>query len=218
MEQGKQVLDMDCFASLTKTQSECFAASRHCEDARRSHLVQILLFFILFLMTSSCASRKKTIAPVPVKSYQWLTSKVDLDVEGNGMTFDDLSGQLRMRRDSILWLCVTAPMGVEVARIKVSTDSVWVINRMEKTYLTEPLDSVAQHFGIPISLPWIETLLLDNNEGIPPVENQIVLLKIFAFGNYSAKVKYSKVQLDEETSFPLKITDKMERILLPKKR
>ena len=177
-----------------------------------------IAFLTLSLAATSCASRKKTVAPPPAKSYEWLTSKVDIDVEGNGMTFDDLSGQLRMRRDSLLWLSVTAPMGVEVARVKISTDSVWIINRMEKNYLAEPLDSVAQHFGIPVSLPWVETLLLDNNEGIPPVENQIVLLKIFAFGNYSAKVKYSKVQLDEKTSFPLKITDKMERILLPKKR
>lgn len=177
-----------------------------------------IAFLTLLLAATSCASRKKTVAPPPAKSYEWLTSKVDINVEGNCMTFDDLSGQLRMRRDSLLWLSVTAPMGVEVARVKISTDSVWIINRMEKNYLAEPLDSVAQHFGIPVSLPWIETLLLDNNDGISPVENQIVLLKIFAFGNYSAKVKYSKVQLDEKTSFPLKITDKMERILLPKKR
>lgn len=134
------------------------------------------------------------------------------------MAFDNLSGQLRMRRDSLVWLSVCATMGIEVARIKVSTDSVWVINRLEKAYLAEPLDSVAQRFGMPISLPWLETLLLDNNEGVPPVENQTVLLKNFTFGRYSAKVKYSNVQLDEETSFPLKITDKMERILLPKKR
>lgn len=175
-----------------------------------------IAFLALLLVATSCASRKKTVTPTPAKSYEWLISKFDIDVEGNGLSFDDLSGQLRMRRDSLVWLSITAAMGVEVARVKVSTDSVWVINRLEKTYMAEPLADVAQHFGMPIGLPWIETLLLDNNEGVPPVENQIVLLKNFAFGNYSAKVKYSKVQLDEETTFPLKITDKMERILLPK--
>ena len=153
---------------------------------------------------------------MPQQSFEWLTAKFDIQVEGSGLSFDDLSGQLRMRKDSLVWLSVTAPMGVEVARVKVSTDSVWVINRLEKTYMAETLADVAQHFGMPIGLPWIETLLLDNNEGVPPVENQIVLLKNVAFGNYSAKVKYNKIQLNEETTFPLKITDKMERILLPK--
>ena len=181
----------------------------------RQTKIAILLVSITVL-ASSCSARKKMVQPTPQQSFEWLTAKFDIQVEGSGLSFDDLSGQLRMRKDSLVWLSVTAPMGVEVARVKVSTDSVWVINRLEKTYLAEPLADVAQHFGMPIGLPWIETLLLDNNEGVPPVENQMILLKNFAFGNYSAKVKYNKIQLNEETTFPLKITDKMERILLPK--
>ena len=177
-----------------------------------------IAFLVLLLAATSCASRKKTVAPVQPQTFEWLTANMNIQAEGNGMNFDDLSGQLRMRKDSLIWLSVTASMGIEVARVKVSNDSVWILNRLEKTYLAEPMENVAQYLGIPLSLTLLQTLLLDNNEGIPPVENQIVLLKIFAFGNYSAKVKYSKVQLDEETSFPLKITDKMERILLPKKR
>lgn len=179
--------------------------------------IAILLLGVV-LLASACSARKKMVQPTPQQSFEWLTAKLDIQAEGNGWSFHDLSGQLRMRKDSLVWLSVTAPMGVEVARVKVSTDSVWVINRLEKTSLAEPLENVTQHLGMPISLPWIETLLLDNNDGVPPVENQIVLLKNFAFGNYSAKVKYNKVQLDEETIFPLKITDKMGRILLPKTR
>lgn len=171
-----------------------------------------IAFLTLLLAATSCASRKKTVPPAPVTSYEWLTSKIDIDVEGNNMAFNDLSGQLRICRDSLVWLSVSASMGVEVARIKVSTDSVWVINRLEKTYLAEPLDSVAQHFGMPISLPWIQTLLLDNNQGLPPVENQTVQLKTFLMGGLSAKIRYNNVRINEKTTFPLKITDKMERM------
>ena len=176
-----------------------------------------IAFLVLLLAATSCASRKKTIAPTPPQTFEWLTSNLDIQAEGNGMAFDDLSGQLRMRNDSLVWLSVTATMGVEVLRAKVSNDSVWILNRLEKTYLAEPLDSVAVQIGIPISLPWIQTLLLDNNEGLPPVENQIVQLKTFFMGNLSAKVRYKNIKLDEKTSFPLKITDKMERMRLPKK-
>lgn len=108
-------------------------------------------------------------------------------------------------------------MGIEVARFKVSNDSVWVVNRMEKTYLAEPLDTISSQLGMPVSLPLVQTLLLDNNEGIPPVENQTILLKNFTMGNMAAKVRYTRVNLDETTSFPLKITNKMERVRLPKK-
>ncbi len=171
-----------------------------------------IALLVLLLAATSCASRKKTVAPIPPQSFEWLTANMDIQAEGNGMNFDDLSGQMRMRKDSLVWLSVTASMGIEVARAKVSTDSVWIVNRLEKTYLAEPLDSLATQLGMPLSLSLIQTLLLDNNEGIPPVENQTVLLKTFVMGNMSAKMRYKNIKLDEKTSFPLKISDKMERI------
>lgn len=170
-----------------------------------------IALLVLLLAATSCASRKKTVAPIPPQSFEWLTANMDIQAEGNGMNFDDLSGQMRMRKDSLVWLSVTASMGIEVARAKVSTDSVWIVNRLEKTYLAEPLDSLATQLGMPLSLSLIQTLLLDNNEGIPPVENQTVLLKTFVIGNLSAKMRYKNIKLNEKTSFPLKISDKMER-------
>ena len=168
----------------------------------------------LLLAATSCASRKKTVAPTPPQAFEWMTANLDIQAEGNGMSFDNLTGQLRMRNDSIVWLSVTATMGVEVLRAKVSNDSVWVLNRMEKTYLAEPLDSLCAKVGMPLSLPLVQTLLLDNNEGVPPVENQMVQLKTFVMGNMAAKIRYKNVKLDEKTTFPLKITDKMERMRL----
>lgn len=173
-----------------------------------------IVSLVLLLAATSCASRKKTVAPTPATTYEWLTAKVDIDAEGNGMAFKDLSGQLRMAKDSIVWLSVTATMGIEVLRAKVSNDSVWVINRLEKTYLAEPLDSLSAKVGMPLSLPLVQTLLLNNNESVPPVENQMVQLKTFVMGNMAAKIRYKNVKLDEKTTFPLKITDKMERMRL----
>ena len=164
------------------------------------------------MVATSCASRKKTVAPLQSQTFEWMTANLDIQAEGNGMAFDNLAGQIRMRKDSLIWLTVTATMGVEVLRAKVSNDSVWFINRMEKTYLAEPLDTVSAQLGIPLSLPWVQTMLLNNNESIPPVENQTVLLRTYVMGEWAAKIKYNNIKLNEKTSFPLKITDKMERI------
>ena len=172
-----------------------------------------ITFLSLLLVTTSCASRKKTVQPPPPKTFEWLTANLNIQAEENGMTYDDLSGQLRMRKDSIIWFNVTATMGVEALRAKISNDSIWILNRLEKNYLAEPLDTVSAQLGIPLSLPLIQTLLLDNNEGLPLVENQTVLLKVFFMGD-TAKVRYNNIKLNEKTSFPLKITNKMERIKL----
>ena len=168
----------------------------------------------LLLVATSCASRKKTVVPTPPQSFEWLTANMSIQAEGNGMDFNDLSGQLRMRNDSLVWLNVTATMGVEVLRAKVSNDSVWLINRLEKTYLAEPLDTVSAQLGMPLSLPLLQTLLLDNNQGLPPVENQTVQLKTFLMGGLSAKIRYNNVRINEKTTFPLKIKDQMERMRL----
>ena len=114
-----------------------------------------ITFLSLLLVTTSCASRKKTVQPPPPKTFEWMTANMDIQAEGNGMTFDDLSGQLRMRKDSLVWFSVTATMGVEVLRAKVSNDSVWMVNRLEKTYLAEPLDTLADQLGMPLSLPLV---------------------------------------------------------------
>ena len=176
----------------------------------------VIGFVAFLLLATSCVSRKKTIQPPQPQAFEWMTANLSIQAEGNGLTFDDLSGQLRMRKDSLVWLSVTATMGVEALRAKVSNDSIWILNRLEKTYLAEPLDTVSAQLGIPLSLPLVQTLLLDNNEGLPPVENQTVQLKTFIMGEWSAKIRYNNIKLDQPTAFPLKITDKMERMRLPK--
>ena len=173
-----------------------------------------IAFLVLLLVATSCASRKKTTMPTPPQSFEWLTANLSIQAEGNGMAYNDLSGQLRMRKDSLVWVSVTATMGVEVLRAKISNDSIWILNRLEKTYLAEPLDTLTTQLGMPLSLPLLQALLLDNNQGLPPVENQTVQLKSFLMGGLSAKIRYNNVRINEKTTFPLKIKDQMERMRL----
>lgn len=172
-----------------------------------------IAFLVLSLVATSCVSRKKEVAPAPSQAFEWMTANLSIQAERYGEPVgNDLSGQLRMRRDSIVWLSVTAAMGVEVMRVKMSTDSVWLLNRLDKTYLVEPLEAVSSLSGLPVSLPWVQSLLLDNNEGLPPVENQTVLLEGPMLRGFAAKLKYNRIRLEQETAFPLRITDKMDRI------
>ena len=181
-----------------------------------------IAFLSMVLLTTSCGSHKKTVTPEQPTSFEWLTANMAIQAEYNGQSFNDLSGQLRMRKDSIVWLNVTATMGVEVLRAKISNDSIWILNRLEKTYLAEHVDSLDQQIGplFGLRLPFAQFVLLDNIEGIPPVENQTVGWNQYDYytGDVKVKIKYSNIKLDEPTTFPLKITNKMERIQLPIKQ
>jgi len=186
----------------------------------RQTKIAILLFGIA-LLASACSAHKKVVQPTPPQSFEWLTAKLDIQADVNEQSFNDLSGQLRMRKDSIVWLSVSATMGVEVLRAKISNDSVWILNRMEKTYLAGSADSLFLQYGgeLIFNLRFVQHMLLGNIEGIPPVENQTAGYNHYDYytGDVKVKLKYTNIKLDEPTTFPLKITDKMERMQLPVK-
>ena len=172
-----------------------------------------ICFLIVALLAISCSARKKLVdSTTQPQAFEWLSANLDIDAESHGASFNNLKGQMRMRNDSLIWLSVTATMGVEVARMKISTDSAWVVNRLDKSYLAEPLDTLSAQLGRPVSFDLVQAFLFDNTEGLPPTENQSVLLKIVGLGE--ARVKYSNIKLNEKTTFPLKITDKMQRVKL----
>ena len=68
--------------------------------------------------------------------FESLQAKVGIKVETEDNAFN-LKGQLKMKKDSILWASITLPLGLEVARIKVTTDSIFFINKSNKSYLAE---------------------------------------------------------------------------------
>ena len=157
------------------------------------------------LLLASCASRKKTVQPTQPQSFDWLTANLSIQAEGSGMTFNDLNGQLRMRHDSLVWLSVTAVMGAEVVRAKISTDSIWVVNRLEHTCMVGCLDSLSIQLGTPVNLSLIQNSLLGNNQGLAPVEKQTVSLDHLLPENMSVRIKYNSVKLDEKTNFPIRL-------------
>jgi hypothetical protein len=66
--------------------------------------------------------------------FEWLSGKIDSEAilkgERNGFTTN-----FRLRQDSLLWLSISPALGIEVARVNITTDSVMFLNKINKTYL-----------------------------------------------------------------------------------
>jgi hypothetical protein len=144
--------------------------------------------------------------------YEWMTAKItgeinvassdtSLTSHPSSLTF---TGSLRMRRDSTVWLSVSALMGMESIRALITQDSVFMINRMNQTYLAESFSDVAQTVRIS-SLQEIQAMLLGNGTS----DNVAI-----QFDPYTAKIHYSDIQWNNPIEFPLKINKKYERIKL----
>lgn len=158
---------------------------------------------IALLLMASCASWKKTVPTLShADTYAWMTAKMTMDLSAPGMELNGVTGSLRMRRDSAIWLSAST-MGMESVRAMMTNDTVFVINRFEQTYLAEPLAEVAEKLQLPLTLQECQSLLLGKGD------TDHVELR---FGPYTAKVRYSDIHWDEPQSFPMKINKKYTRI------
>ena len=163
----------------------------------------LLVATVILSLMASCTSKKKLVSPMAhVADYEWMSAKMTMDITAPGAEFNNVSGNLRMRRDSTVWISASAFMGMESLRTLVTQDSVIFINRMNQAYLAEPLSAVAS-MSQGASLQDIQALLLGDGSS-DHVELQ--------WGPYIAKIRYSDIHWDEPVGFPIKINKNYERI------
>ncbi len=80
---------------------------------------------------------------------------------------------LRIRPDSVIWTAVKK-LSVEGGRVQIDSAVVSVINRLEKTYQTIPLDSLTNLYGLTTDLSSICDLVM----GYPPALDTAQLWKV----------------------------------------
>ena len=93
--------------------------------------------------------------------FESLQAKVGIKVETEDNAFN-LKGQLKMKKDSILWASITLPLGLEVARIKVTADSIFFINKSNKSYLAEQTESFNYLQNINADINTIQSVFTGN--------------------------------------------------------
>jgi hypothetical protein len=135
--------------------------------------ILIYVFFIVF--ASSCVTKsftevdfsispknaKELIAKVNSKNIfpDWLVlkGKVRLILEKDNEV--SLGISIRVRKDSLIWASVTAPFGIELFRAVLTKDSVYYINRTNKTYFVKPISHIAKIIKTDIAFNEIQEMI-----------------------------------------------------------
>lgn len=167
----------------------------------RSSIVSLVLTLLVVL--ASCASHKHTVTPISYQPNERFVAKFRADVSGQGMEVNDVNGQIRVCYDSVLWLSASA-FGREMVRAMMINDSVFLVNRFDKTYVTESTESLVPVLHDTIRLQDAQRILF----GKP--SNEPVYLQ---FGSYKAILHYESINLDPDLTFPFKINSNYERII-----
>ena len=91
--------------------------------------------------------------------YNWFTAKLNGKIKKNGSD-TPVTANLRIRKDSVIWLSVSALLGIEVARIKITPDSLKLMSRINKTYWTGGFEDIESVYGIPANYEQLEGVLV----------------------------------------------------------
>lgn len=73
------------------------------------------------------------------------------------------NGQIRMKKDSVIWVSIYAVMNIEIFRLTVNPDSFIFLNKLEKTYISESNDYLVDYFGVNVDFNMLQSLILGND-------------------------------------------------------
>jgi hypothetical protein len=107
-------------------------------------------------------------------------TKADIDIsrlythlsgaaEGGQMGGMDFSGNLYWVKDSMIWLSLRK-FGFEGMRVKLTPDSCFVLNRLEKTVLIRDASWLESQYGITDGFAMLQSLLLNEPKYLPKAE------------------------------------------------
>ncbi|MCD4665764.1 MAG: DUF4292 domain-containing protein [Bacteroidales bacterium] len=189
------------------------------QNNRRSFYFLTFIFLLLSFIFVSCKSTRHVIKE-PIKEYgagflfeklkenelqfDWFSAKYKLDlvIDKKKTSFN---GQIRMHKDSVLWISFSPVLGIEMARLFITTDSVKFINRINKTYFLGDYQFVSDFLDANVDFDIIQSILLGNDvtyyeDGKFRATYDSKEYHLVTAGRRKLK-KYVKTQQDEERIF-----------------
>lgn len=94
--------------------------------------------------------------------FTTFSAKIDVDyTDGDGKKYD-VNVHLRMYKDSIIWISVTAIFGIEGLRAIITKDSVKLLDKQNKTYTARSVSYLQEVTALPLGLSSLQDLLIGN--------------------------------------------------------
>ena len=138
----------------------------------------IFLFTLgLILLLNGC-SAKRNIIKEPLKEakssylldklaenelhFSWFSAKFTIDyIYDKKLT--EFKGQIRIRKDSMIWLSFSPALGIEMARLLITNDSVLFMNRINKTYLRGDYRFINDYLQTNIDFDILQSFIIGND-------------------------------------------------------
>ncbi|MEI9945540.1 MAG: DUF4292 domain-containing protein [Chitinophagaceae bacterium] len=139
-------------------------------------------------------------------SFTTFSAKIDVDYKGADDKKYNVNANLRMYKDSVIWISITAIFGIEGLRAYITKDSVKLINKQDKTYTARSVAYLQEITALPLDLYSLQDILIGNPVFVDSnivsyskTDNNVTLLSLGDFFknlftlNKNARIENSKL-------------------------
>jgi hypothetical protein len=139
--------------------------------------IKNILFLLIILCLTSCKTSKHIYRePIKEEGAEYIFKKL----KENELQFDELSmrcnasisfnnannsfkGNIRIKKDSVIWASITPLFGIEVFRAVLTIDSVKILNKLNNTYFLGDYTLINNIFNAPFDYDMIQSILTGND-------------------------------------------------------
>ncbi len=174
---------------------------------RLQFMIGLIFFALVF---SSCKSKKVTTETDPLRErsagyllkryernefqYDWVGMKVSTGVLTLGET-QSFKANIRMKKDSVIWISISPALGIEVLRVLITPDSVKYVSKIpeNKHYYLGGFSVINEISKMDIDFATFQDILLGNAVGVENDEgkfrSEVDENKYLLISKYKRKVK-----------------------------
>jgi Domain of unknown function (DUF4292) len=95
-------------------------------------------------------------------NYTTFSAKIKVDYFTAKGKQPDFTANVRMRKNSIIWISISNDIGIEGFRVLIDKDSIRIMDKLANTYQIKPLSSIQDIVQIPFSFNDVQELLIGN--------------------------------------------------------
>lgn len=138
----------------------------------------ILVVFMALATLNACHSPRRVLK-APLKTadenfllgkmanseikYDTYSAKASVSLINAKNRKTELKAQIRIKKDSLIWISFSPLLGIEAARLVLSADSIKFINRLDKTYFIGDYTFIRNAFGTNVDYDMVQALLTGND-------------------------------------------------------
>lgn len=107
--------------------------------------------------------------------WEWLAMKLDAEVESEQRD-GSFSATVRMARDSVIWVSISPALGVEVARLKLTPDSAFLISKVpnNRFHYAGDYAAVSDWLDTPIGFRDLQDVLIGRPMGLDLANDKFI--------------------------------------------